>query len=78
MVTRCRLAETTGIDFGQVIADRAENNSLFHFAQGRDQPLNLSLGRAHQMESQTLRRLVTNAGQAFQFVDEFYYWFSVF
>ena len=37
-----------------------------------------SFRRAHDVKGQSLRRLVSDAGQSFQFVDEFGDWFSVF
>jgi hypothetical protein len=69
VVSRRRLAETAGIDLSKVIADRAENNSLLDFAQGRYEPLNLGVRRAHDIKRQTLSRLMPDAGQSSQFVD---------
>jgi hypothetical protein len=51
---------------------------LFDFEYGRDQPLELVIGRAHNVKRQPLRRLVSNTGQTFQFVDEFGDWLGVF
>jgi hypothetical protein len=38
---------------------------------GRNQALYIVIGNAHDVKRQPLRRLVSDAGQAFQFVDEF-------
>src|SRR5687768_5288352 len=77
MVSARGRTKPAGINLRQVVTDRTENNTLFHFAQRGDQSFEIRFRRAHDMERQTLRRFVSNTRQTLQFVDEFGYWFRV-
>lgn len=69
VVAARRRAETARIHFRKIVADGAQNNSLLYVKQRRYQPLDLSVGGAHEMKCQPLRGFVPNAGQAFQFIN---------
>src|SRR6266516_1487806 len=78
MISRGRGAEAAGIDFGAVVADGAEYDALLNFKHRRSKPLDIRLGHAQDVKRQPLRRLLADARQAFEFVDQFSDWFSVF
>ena len=70
VIARRRRTNATRLYVREVVTDCAKSNSFLYFVYGRNQSLELILGRAHDVERKSLRRLVSNAGQAFQFVDE--------
>ena len=78
MVARSRSADAARLNVREVVTDRAKNDAFFYFMYGRDQTLELVVRRAHDVKRQPLRRLVSDAGQAFQFVDQFCDGFGVF
>jgi hypothetical protein len=71
VVARGRGADATRFNVCEVVTDGAENDSQFDFPDRIDQTVEIVVGRAHDVKRQPLRRLVSDAGQAFQFVDEF-------
>ena len=78
MIARGQSAKATGIDFSQVVANRAENDPLLDLEHRRDQTFDVGLWHAHHMKRQPLRRFLADAGQALELIDEFGYWFGVF
>src|SRR5215470_17006185 len=69
--------ETAWIDVRQVVADRTEDDLFLDFADGCDKAIGFFLRSSEHMKGQTLRRFVTDAGQAFEFIYEFCYRFCV-
>src|SRR5262245_15925323 len=69
--------EAAWIDVRQVVADRTEDDLFLDFADGCDQAIGFFLRSPEHMKGQTLRRFVTDAWQAFEFVYEFCYRFCV-
>jgi hypothetical protein len=69
MISCRRRTEPARIDFSEVVADRAENDSLLNFSECIDQSLEIGFGRTHDVKREPLRRLVANARQSFQLVD---------
>src|SRR4051812_40943541 len=77
MVPRRRRTKAARIEFGKIVANRAENDPLLHVAHRRDQSFQISLGSTHQVKRETLSRLVPDAGQTFQLVNELSNWLGV-
>lgn len=50
VIARGRLAEAAGIDFSEVITNRAEDYSLFDFADGIRETFNVNFRRAQQVK----------------------------
>src|SRR5262245_23187858 len=76
-VARMAGTETAWIDVRQVVAGRTEDDLLFDLADGFDQAIGFFLRGFEHMKRQSLRRFVTDARQAFEFVYEFRYRFCV-
>src|SRR6185369_12395527 len=66
MIARRRRTDPAGIDFREVVANRAVNDSLLNLAQSGNQSLEIRLRRAQDMKRQPLRRLMPDTGQSFQ------------
>src|SRR6266511_5601429 len=78
MVARSRGTDATRLHVREVVTDRAEHDSLFCFPDRINESIKIAVRSAHDMKSQPLRRLVSDARQAFQFIDEFCDGLSVF
>src|SRR5262245_56093251 len=63
-------AEGTRIRVGDVVADRAVGDTLFHLANRVDQPIGLLARRLQDEEREALSALRTDAGQPLQLFDE--------
>src|SRR5512138_1837572 len=77
MIAGWRGTEATGINLCKIVTNGAEYDPLLHFTQSIDQAFEISVRRAHDVKCQTLRRLVTDTRQPFQFVNELCNRFSV-
>jgi len=77
MIAAGRGAKPARVDFREVVADRTKNDALFHITHRGNQTFEIDIGDAHEMKRQPLRGLVSDTRQAFQFVDQFGYWFRV-
>src|SRR6185503_11682510 len=64
-------AIVAGVDVGDVIAGRTENDLLFDFVDGLDEPVGLVAMRAEDVKRESLSRLLTNARQSLELVYEF-------
>src|SRR5262245_6651930 len=76
-VSRMAGTETARIDVRQVVAGRTEDDLLFDLADGFDQAIGFFLRGFEHMKRQSLRRFVTDARQAFEFIYELRYGFCV-
>jgi len=47
MISSWRRTEATGIHFGEIIADRAQDDSLLNFSEGSDQSLQICVRSPH-------------------------------
>src|ERR1041385_2798201 len=77
MIAARRRTKAARIDFREVIADRTKNDTLFHVAHRGYQSLQISIRNTHDVKRETLSGFVSDARQAFEFVDEFGDWFRV-
>ena len=77
-ITRRRRAKPAGICFGKIVTGGTENYAVLNFTERRDEALDFSFRRPHQMKGEPLRRLVPNARPSLQLVDQLRYWFCVF
>ena len=61
MISAGGRAKAAGVNFGEIVTNRTEDDSLLYFPQGNDQSLEIGLRRSHYVKRQSLRRLVSNA-----------------
>src|SRR5215204_569559 len=69
-VARGRRAEAAGVNVRQVVADRAGDDLALDLLHRRDEALHVRLRHPQDMEGEPLRRLVPDAGQALELVDQ--------
>ena len=62
-------ADAARVDVREVVTYRAKNNSKLYFADRRYQTFEFNFRRAHDVKRQPLRRLLSDTGQPFEFVD---------
>ena len=65
-----RGAEAAGLNVGQVVADRAGDDLALDLFERRDEALHVRLRHPQDVEGEPLRRLVPDAGQALELVDQ--------
>ena len=69
-VARGRGAEAAGVNVRQVVADRAGDDLALDLLDRRDEALDVRLRHPQDVEGEPLRRLVPDAGQALELVDQ--------
>src|SRR5262249_46025785 len=77
MVPSRRGTETARVYLRMIVADRTKHNAFFDFEQRRNQAFDIRLRHAHHVKSEPLRRLLPDAWQALELIDQFRNWFSV-
>jgi len=73
-----RGAEAARVNVRQVVAHRARDDLALHLFERLDEALNFRFGHPQHVEGETLRRLLPDAGQTLELVNEFGYGFGVF
>jgi hypothetical protein len=65
VVAYWRRAKATRINFSEVVADRAKNDSLLYVSECGNKSLEIRIRRTHKVKGEPLRGLLANARQTF-------------